>query len=463
MLPLRSKNPTPLRLAIPLLSSALLAACAGSSSGSSTGTALNEGSYTVEDFGYTDTQPAGFHPLGSTGFRALEREELFAFMPMGTHDSTEGWMTEGPDASFDEVPGIAGIMGTNGSLRGAAAGNLDQDAEEELVGVVYNADESGLSVRIANRMPDGSFEATDLTTIPFPGWSVSHARVTLADIDGDSRDEIIIAAREVRFETPANRGAVWVLDDPQDGAGLLLAEYRSSRHRNIWGMPADVNGDGRKEVIVALEGDTTGDTRFAVRLFELPEGADQMVRLHSWEYLSRDLSYNHCRAVVGDFNQDGRDDLAWAGFDQTSTAKVKIRLFEYQANNTWSDFAEWSLISFTPTSDTRAAHWDVASYEPVAGQSELVVAYTANNRWNYTTLAYDGGLDSWSHQTQNLPHHGIRRSIRLQGSDVDSDGVEEILVGIYTPGSGSSILHTGVIETGDTPSQDWQPARSVAP
>ena len=50
-----------------LVSSLILAACSGGGDdgpGGKTEPAINEGSYSLDDFNYVDTHPVGYHPTG---------------------------------------------------------------------------------------------------------------------------------------------------------------------------------------------------------------------------------------------------------------------------------------------------------------------------------------------------------------------------------------------------------------
>ncbi|MFY7968678.1 MAG: VCBS repeat-containing protein, partial [Pirellulaceae bacterium] len=72
-----------------------------------------------------------------------------------------------------------------------ACANLDQDAEEELViGVRDNLESHRCGVRLYDRKPDGSWSRT----LVAPG-QVAVEDLTVADLDGDGRQEIIAVGR----------------------------------------------------------------------------------------------------------------------------------------------------------------------------------------------------------------------------------------------------------------------------
>ena len=87
---------------------ALLCACSGGGGGSSS--SINEGSYTKDDFTHNDTRQPGFQPLGTEGFRALSREELFAIVPTTSGPGGEHEMQEGPDEAYFQATGMEGLF-----------------------------------------------------------------------------------------------------------------------------------------------------------------------------------------------------------------------------------------------------------------------------------------------------------------------------------------------------------------
>ena len=151
--------PRPARTALSLLSlltSAALSACSGGGGGGSSGddgdTAVNEGSFTLDDFDYQSTHPPGYQPLGADGYQVLAREELFATWPGRDGVSRAFRLQEGPDAGHAKVPEIDALLAGQGIVQSAAGGQLDRDAESELVVATLAPAGSSLTLHRIDRL-----------------------------------------------------------------------------------------------------------------------------------------------------------------------------------------------------------------------------------------------------------------------------------------------------------------------
>lgn len=454
----RTRHLALLSTAAPL---ALLAACGGGGGAPDDGSGggpgdLNQGSYTLEDFDYVDDRPPGAHPLGSDGFQVLAREELFMALP--THDG-EGRtfaMHDELDVGHAEVAGVAALFPGPDQVHAAAGGQLDEDADSELVVATVDVSGSTLTLHLVERGPAGAYVRTTLRSLSMLPWSVKGARVTLADFDGDLRDEIVVVARSAPFHAHATRGHLWAFDDPADGGGELLSFARNDDHIGMWALPVDVDDDGTPELGLGLSGDSTDLGRYALRLYDLESGALAMTQLHGWRYLSTDNSVISSRAVVGDFDGDGRDDLAWVGYSRGSSTRMRIELFESVAGDSWSEYASWSLIDVSPMPSFQAGSWAASAYRVSPRQDGLAVAFPEDDDYSYTALRYERGLNQWSHAGTRIDRFGPSQGIALASGDVDADGEDEMLVGLVDYFGQDGRMDLGVIEQGASLELTWR-------
>lgn len=429
------------------LALALFPACAGGGGGDggSTKEDLNEGSYTVGDFGYVDEHPAGFHPLGSDGYQVLSREELFVVYPGYDGQEREFRMQEGPDEAHAEIGTVAALFPDMHAVYAAAGGQLDQDPESELVVVTLENANTEIGLYLVQRNLLGDYVRTPLQTIAAAGFSPVEARVALADLDGDFRDEIIVTARAAGFHEWGLQGRVWVLDDPQDGGAELLSFERNAGHQNLWALPVDADGDGDKELAIGLSGDTTDAGRYAVRLYDLEKGDIFMSQVHGWNYLNSSNDQISSRAVVGDFDSNGREDLAWIGYSRSSSTRMSIKLFELVAGEEWVEYAAWTLLDVSPAAQFEPGHWAATAFQPQIGVTDLAIAYPNGGAYDYSALHYDRDLDQWSFQGETINRYASLQGISLTGSDVDADGQEEVLVALLAYGGVDGTLNLGQI------------------
>ena len=446
------------------LAAGWLVACSGGGSGSpSTGTepGVNEGSYSVNDFNYTDHRPAGQHPLGSEGFKAIARDEWFAVIPPAGGTDREHSLWEGPDESYAAVTQMDGIFDGLGSVYSAAKAQLDGDAEDELVAVVRQSSQWVQVVRV-DRQANGSYVREVIQGIPSSSFALNDVRVSVADIDNDFRDEIFVVARPLAFGLSASQGEVWGFQDPLDGGGQILNFVRQGNHLNLWAHGVDTDGDGAQELVIGLSGDTTDSGRYAIRLYGLPEGELAMQQRHGWQYLYSEVDFDYGRLAVGDYDGDGREDLAWVGYKRTTDrGQTRVKLFEWAPNQTWQEYGSFASITVNPTDGVTANRLGVTSFYPRVGQADLAVAYPDANGWRYTAYHFDRGSNQWSYQLSGFDRTLPEQTVALAAADVDSDGVQEVQVALLHFGADRS-MDLGYLEHEDPVQQVWQ-ARRIDP
>lgn len=438
---------TPRQLALWMLLPALgLAACSGGGGGSvNPTTGGNEGSYSPDDFTYVDPHPAGFHPLGTTGRVVNARAEQLVVLPWRTHHPSEVWINESASEGFDEVPATQDLFGENAPVRGAASGQFDDDAAQEWIGAHISHNESRVTLTIVDRASDGSVTTQDLLSFDPGNYSLQDARVELADLDADGLDEIIVIARAGMFGHASDNAAIAVYDDPLHGAAQLLYHPRNGRHVDIWAHPADVDGDGRPEVVVSLAGDTTSDARHAVRLFALAEGAPTMHSVHSWHYVGDGNTTKNSKTTVGDFDGDGKDELV-LGKTSSFAGLLGVVLFEW---NSQMQVVTRPYSTIGDVDEPGTTFWAITAFDRRGGQDEVAViakrGYGSSNKpiW-ITTLRFDPVGETWSQEHHNLGHPYSGQRVALCAGDMNADGSEELQWGLLR-GLGTGNLWRGYL------------------
>lgn len=435
----------------------LLGACGGGGGSSSGGGGdLNEGSYSLADFHYVDQRPPGFHPLGGDGFQVLSRDELCASFPDGT--GRQFVLQEGPDQGHAEVPDVVGLFGPDEAVHGLASGQLDEDPESELVVVTIERLDPRLGLYVVDRHPAGNYTRERVATLTTGAWSAVAARVTLGDLDGDFRDELIVTARSAGFGQAASNGGVWVFDDLHDGGSLLLSTERGARHIDLVGLPLDTDGDGRDELVIGLSGDTTDDGRYAVRTYRLEEGAATLRQLHDWAYLYSATGRRDSRAVAGDFDGDGREDLAALRYSRVSNTTIEVWLFSF--DGAWEPYANTQLIDLDPASAFPPESWAATTFRPALRRTDLAVVYpTGGGSHSFTSLHYNVSRSGFDFGGRSIDRYIGGQGLTMAALDVDADGAQEIQLALLRLGS-TSTLDLGTI-TADRQLL-WQPRRSLA-
>ena len=234
---------------------------------------------------------------------------------------------------------------------------------------------------------------------------------------------------------------------------------RQGNHVNLWAYAVDADGDDSSEVVVALSGDSTDTGRFPIRMYDLPENGIAMVPVHGWQYLYGATDFNYGEMAVGDFDGDGRDNIAWVGYkDSGSSAVARIVLFEFSAAGTWTSFTTQSLVTFSPTTGVTANRFEALAFSPRVGQQDIAVAFPRASGWWFSALHYDRGLDQMANRFQqsdpasSRPKHllgRIRCGFGRRGGNPS---------GFVALGS-QSTLDFGYLEIDTAVVEEWQPRR----
>ena len=301
----------------------------GLSDGTSGEFGVNEGSYSEQDFDYADPNPVGFHPFGRDEHAVLENEEIAVYVP-----GAQGWVLDGADHGHEPMATLG-----DPALRlfDAKAGNLDADAAKEWIAV---------GIDDAHRIHIRAHELQGARALPVDAITLGDATylnvgLSLGDVDGDKRDEILVSAVHGsisgRTKTPAG-GWVRIYDDA-NGAFRLL------RHMPVELAPlhdvrvaaGDLDGDELAEIVVLERHDVTvqarmlDDARAGYALLErkantgrnafLPFRVDEDRPNNYYWYHDMDV-------VIGDFDGDDRGELAFAVVYDSGSPSIMIDCYE---------------------------------------------------------------------------------------------------------------------------------------
>jgi uncharacterized protein (TIGR03437 family) len=212
-----------------------------------------------------------------------------------------------PDLAVTDASGAVGVMlnsasglqapstFSSGGAGAHAIATADFDGDGKLDLAVTNV-ASGKTV-IFRGVGNGAFQ-------PLQTYStgVYPANIIAADVNGDGRPDLIVLDSGTSFSSPPASGAVYVLINSGGGNFQAPVRYTASNYP-IAVAAADVNGDGRPDLIVA-----TQDSSFAYHLAILLNnggGGFGPAALIDTEFGPNSLA-------VRDFNGDGKADIVVA-------------------------------------------------------------------------------------------------------------------------------------------------------
>jgi len=216
---------------------------------------LNEGEYNVAAFGYQDTQPQGFNPLGRDRFHLLRLEET-AFVLNG---GDGGFYLDDAQHGLTRSPLGSALSPANAQPVWTGSGNLDDDGNAELVLLSYGA--SAITVTVGDNDGNKPLAKTRSFSVPHGGATAGSIKAALGDFDGDGRQEIALAA------TAGQAGWVRIYDDAAANFALVKEVLTSTNGQGDLDLAAgNFDADSSSELAVLRVGSNTDDVN--VSLFD---------------------------------------------------------------------------------------------------------------------------------------------------------------------------------------------------
>jgi hypothetical protein len=193
----------------------------------------------------------------------------------------------------------------------------------------------------------GNGNGTFLAPIPYLSGAYGAAAVAVADVNGDGIPDVVVAnCSGSSSDCSGSAGNVGVLVGNGDGTFLAAVTYTSGSNYPFAVAVADVNGDGRPDIVAAncssancgqgagyagvlintslvvpekagaVLGDFNGDGKVDVLWREERTGTDAMWLMNGVTIVSSALlptvpDLNMQIVAVGDFNGDGKADILW--------------------------------------------------------------------------------------------------------------------------------------------------------
>ena len=222
----------------------------------------------------------------------------------------------------------------------AIAGDFNGDHRTDIA--LVGGDGWG-SIPVAFSNGDGTFSLTNAAVSNFPGWAnTSGVKVAVGDINNDGRDDIVLTGGSGWNTIPvafSNGDGTFSVTNKVVGT---LPGYTTASTVKL--MTGDVNGDGKKDLIVVgvplsngiwvATSDGTGN--FTAQL-NVVSGS-----FPSWSYASGVM------AVAGDFDHNGYPDVALAGGANWTWIPVAFG----HGNGSWTttqatvaNFPGWAQVS----------------------------------------------------------------------------------------------------------------------
>ena len=286
------------------------------------------------------------------------------------------------------------------------------------------------SVTVLLNNGDGTFQ----TAVPYNSGGQEPYSVAVADVNGDGKPDLVVANSCASYPNCANVGVIGVLLGNGNGTFQTAATYGSGGWQADSIAVADVNGDGRPDLIVMNEcasGASSGDCPNTAGLVGVllgnGDGTFQTVATYdSGVLLGRFVA-------VADVNGDGKPDLLTAGCSTIGTTGFNC-LVDNIANG-----AVGVLLGNGDGTFQTAVAYNSGAQEPYSvavadvngdGKPDLVVAnfLCLINSCPFDLVGVLLGNGDGTFQTAATYGSGAEGTASIAVADVNGDGKPDLLV-----------------------------------
>lgn len=302
------------------------------------------------------------------------------------------------------------------NVRGHDIFMADLDGDGDIDAVKRDQNSGGVTIRVVRQNNDGSWTVRTISDVPYgEGLNVT-------DLDGDGDKDIIIS--QFWYE---NSG------DIIDGA-WQQREYSSSyTYEKVVVEIGDINRDGRDDIVVSPA--ESGDNQYRISWFATPANPQSQSDFSETVIQENVQTVVHALQIA-DFDGDGQLDIVTAEMYQSNNPdEVTVHV---NGNNGQA----WSRVVVANDGSHNVQAGDIDG----DGDMDFLGA-----NWNSGGASDDGAVKIWWNQLDGgappppppppsgLPldqwqRHEVDankpwRSVFVQGSDIDGDGLQDIVTG----------------------------------
>ena len=301
---------------------------------------------------------------------------------------------------------------------GVAVADLNGDGHPDLVVSNYCLSNSNCTYGTVNVLL-GNGDGTFQSAVSYNSGGFYSISVTVADLNGDGKADLIVA-NLCNSNNNCNLGSMSVLLGNGDGTFQAASSYSAGGRSAYSEVVADVNGDGKLDVIVADQCDYSSDCGNGVVAVLLGNGDGTLQTPLTYNSGGMNLS----SVLVKDVNGDGKPDiLATNGCVDNSCSSGSVGVLFGNGNGTFQ-----APISYNPggSGSFSMAMADVNG----DGKLDLLVANTclSNSNCNNGTVGVLFGNGDGTFLPPVAYGTGGSETFGVALADINGDGKLDLLV-----------------------------------
>lgn len=259
-------------------------------------------------------------------------------------------------------------------------------------------------------------------------WRRVDLKVLAGQVDADARDELLVFRR-------TDAGAqLWVFDYV-DGAFVRRKAWEATSGwdwERIKPLCADVDGDGRQEVVCAYDYDGWDNIDTGILVWKTGTATFSVSRV--WQTQNGWYDWNSSSFMAGDFDGDGKDEIG--SFYDYGSGKCGFWMWKrlsdgtYAHVRTWYVDSGWNFAAMKPA----VADFDgdgadeIAAVRSVSGLIPFIS--TTSQVWLMDDLANSGNVKTtqlWGSTADSSdPWRTLALRVRPLAGDPDGDGKAEL-------------------------------------
>jgi len=338
-------------------------------------------------------------------------------------DSSGGWgmqleivcvaseLDEGIQGSFNRWSARRGVRVLSGDFNG--------DGKED---VALIGGPNWRSIPVAHSFGHGEWSVTNCGVEDMNRWiDVAGARPLVGDFDGDGRDDIALTGgmgwQSIPIAFAEGSGCFRVSNAAVDDFPGWAATS------NVQSVVGDFDGDGKADIAaIGNSGWSTLPTAFSngdgtFRVTNLAFAADAGGPFNEWSSRSRVI------VLAGDFNGDGKDDVALINGPNWRTIPVALSA----GDGSYNSITNCQVPNVNSWLRVRGAYPIVGDFD---GDGRDDIALTGGNGWRSIPVAFSEGEQCFrvtNNGVAQFPMWARHASVQAVAADVDGDGKADIV------------------------------------